>query len=230
MKAFTSYTSVVIFIVLMIFPLSIKSNQSPRTASASCGRECSTTIAENPVKIASSVAREFGSVLWNSRTHLLSGAIARGVSIFVLYPLDTLKTRLQLSKISRSSLVPLSFPVLFKGVFGSLCGQIPYGMLTFGTYEVLKIHLSSGLPRIPQVKLKLVVKVFISSDALQEGIYFISAIVGDLIGSVWLCPSEVVKQQVQSGIHSSVMSAVCGIYANEGVAGFFKGYAGQLMV
>eukprot|EP01035_Chromulina_nebulosa_P042187 gene42187-57122_t len=78
-------------------------------------------------------------------THLIAGAVARGVSILVMYPLDTLKTRFQVPPSAAANLPPLSLSVLFRGVVGSLVGQIPYGMLTFGLYEVYKSFFLSVL-------------------------------------------------------------------------------------
>lgn len=173
-----------------------------------------TTVLERlslPLRTSSMIARQFVKTIWNARDHLVAGATARGVSILCLYPLDTMKTRLQITGAAKAHLPPLSLSVLFKGVFGSLAGQIPYGMLTFGFYEVYKAQF---LTQFPQFRVEL--------------IYFVSAILGDLTGSVWLCPSEVIKQQVQSGIHDSVGSAITAIHRKHGLKGFFKGYSGQL--
>ena len=72
---------------------------------------------------------------------------------------------------------------LYSGVGGSLIGQVPYGVLTFGSYEIYKQAL---LERLPNVRPALV--------------YALSAVLGDVTGSGWLCPSEVVKQQMQAGM------------------------------
>jgi solute carrier family 25 (mitochondrial S-adenosylmethionine transporter), member 26 len=56
--------------------------------------------------------------------------------------------------------------------------------------------------------------------------YALSAILGDLTGSGWLCPSEVVKQQMQAGMHSSTVEAVRSIWKNKGLVGFYQGYFG----
>jgi solute carrier family 25 S-adenosylmethionine transporter 26 len=152
-----------------------------------------------------SLGGQFTSTLVDARRHLAAGAVARGVSIFLLYPLDTLKTRMQLPALARAKLHPPSIPVLFHGVFGSLAGQIPYGMLTFGMYEVYKTKLLAAYPYI------------------NVGfIHFAAAIMGDLTGSFWLCPSEVVKQQIQGGMHGSTSAALDSILRTSGVAGLYR--------
>ena len=98
---------------------------------------------------------------------------------------------------------------IFKGVEGSLVGQVPYGVLTFGSYEVYKKNL---LERFPNVK-----PIFT---------YALAAIMGDLTGSGWLCPSEVVKQQMQAGMYPSTTKALQQIWKKKGIVGLYEGYFG----
>jgi len=158
---------------------------------------------------------EFLKTIKDSRDHLVAGAAARGISIFLLYPLDTIKTRLQMSPTTRAQLPPLEIKNLFRGVLGSLTGQIPYGMLTFGSYEVYKSKLLAAYPD--------------AKPDTHTHLYVLAAIAGDLTGSFWLCPSEVLKQQMQGGMHASLPKAVQTIYATSGLKGFYRGYAGQIM-
>lgn len=144
------------------------------------GAVTQTRSRRSPLDIARGFADEFVQTVKNSRDHLKAGAAARGISIFLLYPLDTLKTRLQMSPAVRATMPPLLLQNVFRGVFGSLAGQIPYGMLTFGSYEVYKGKLLAAFP-----------------GQRKEALYVAAAIAGDLTGSFWLCPSEVVKQQLQ---------------------------------
>ena len=100
---------------------------------------------------------------------------------------------------------------LYRGVGGSLLGQVPYGVLTFGSYELYKKTL---LEKLPNVK--------------PAFVYALAAICGDITGSGWLCPSEVVKQQTQAGMYASTGEAVKGIFAKKGFGGFYQGYMGGL--
>lgn len=146
----------------------------------------------------------FVSTIKEARRHLSAAAVARSISIFTMYPVDTIKTRIQMGLPN-----PLRLNGLYKGVAGSLMGQVPYGVLTFGSYEMYKKSL---LERFPNVK-----PVFL---------YAFAAILGDLTGSGWLCPSEVVKQQMQAGMYSSTTQAVSSIWEKKGISGLYQGYWG----
>ena len=89
----------------------------------------------------------FVETILNSRRHLMAAAVARSTSIFIMYPADVIKTRLQMQQVNA-----LRITGLFNGVTGSLVGQVPYGVLTFGSYEMYKSyfldHLPSSIPPI----------------------------------------------------------------------------------
>lgn len=142
----------------------------------------------------------------DARRHLCAAAAARCVSIFGMYPMDTVKTRMQMEQAN-----PLRLQGLYKGVGGSLLGQVPYGVLTFGSYEMYKEALLKRLPTTP-----------------PAFVYAISAVLGDVTGSGWLCPSEVVKQQMQAGMYPSTRAAIKGIWSKRGFGGFYQGYLGGL--
>jgi len=150
--------------------------------------------------------RTFVSTVKEGRRHLAAAAVARCVSIFAMYPVDTIKTRIQMSQGNA-----FNANGLYKGVVGSLFGQVPYGVLTFGSYEIYKGALIS---RFPEVK-----PIFL---------YAIAAVLGDVTGSGWLCPSEVVKQQLQAGMYDSTGQAVRTIWSKRGLKGFYQGYSGGL--
>jgi solute carrier family 25 (mitochondrial S-adenosylmethionine transporter), member 26 len=82
-------------------------------------------------------------------------------------------------------------------------------VLTFGSYEMYKKTL---LARFPEVK-----PIFV---------YALSAVLGDLTGSGWLCPSEVIKQRMQAGMYPSTRDAVVSIWKSKGIVGFYEGYFG----
>jgi len=148
----------------------------------------------------------FVSTVKEARRHLAAAAVARSVSILTMYPVDTLKTRLQMGQANAFRLSGL-----YKGITGSLIGQMPYGVLTFGSYEMYK---NSLLENFPGVK--------------PPFLYAIAAVMGDLTGSGWLCPSEVVKQKMQAGMFSTTGEAVRSIWKNKGIAGLYEGYFGGI--
>jgi solute carrier family 25 S-adenosylmethionine transporter 26 len=156
-------------------------------------------LTEGPLQV-------FINTIKDSKKHLIAAGVARCVSIFTMFPVDTIKTRLQMGQQNA-----FAASGLYKGVGGSLFGQVPYGVLTFGSYELYKKTL---LEKLPNVK--------------PAFVYALAAICGDVTGSGWLCPSEVVKQQTQAGMYASTGDAVRGIFEKKGLAGFYQGYLGGL--
>ncbi|GMI22936.1 hypothetical protein TeGR_g14504 [Tetraparma gracilis] len=156
----------------------------------------------------------FFSTVSSNRRFLLSGGAARFASILAMYPLDTFKTRLQLKQplnVANAFSSPAGVAELFRGAPNSLLGQVPYAVLTFGGYEVYKRELLARLPGLPRLPT-----------------YVAAAVLGDLTGSAWLCPSEVIKQGLQGGVYPSAGEAVSAILKRDGPAGFYRGYAGNV--
>ena len=84
-------------------------------------------------------------------------------------------------------------------------------VLTFGSYEIYKNALLERFPNIQPL-----------------WIYATSAVLGDLTGSGWLCPSEVVKQQMQAGMYSTTTQALQSIWSKKGIVGLYEGYFGGI--
>jgi solute carrier family 25 S-adenosylmethionine transporter 26 len=98
------------------------------------------------------------------------------------------------------------------GVIGScLLGQIPYAVLTFGSYEQYKRMIRKRFPKLKPVFA-----------------YAIAAVMGDVTGSGWLCPAEVIKQRLQAGVYETTGQAFAEIWKNKGMRGFYRGYFGGL--
>ena len=70
----------------------------------------------------SSILKSFIQTIIDARSHLAAAAAARAVSIFGMYPVDTIKTRMQMKQGDA-----FRMSGLYKGVAGSLVGQVPYG-------------------------------------------------------------------------------------------------------
>jgi solute carrier family 25 S-adenosylmethionine transporter 26 len=90
-------------------------------------------------------------------------------------------------------------------------GQIPYGALTFSSYEIYKQVLEDRFPRVR-----------------KELRFVLAAMMADATGLSWLVPSEVVKQQLQGGLHASLPAAVVSIWRTSRFKGFYTGYWAQL--
>lgn len=192
-------------------------SQNDSTMIARCSMTCSLvmlypslTLADNVSQVVERMGENplqiFTDTVMASRNQLLAAGIARGVSISASFPIDTIKTRTQMGKPN-----PLALNGLFNGIEGSLVGQIPYGVLTFGSYEIYKRIFLNWFP-----------------DQNVVLIYVLSAVLGDITGSGWLCPSEVVKQQVQGNIYPSTIEAIKGIWKKKGLGGFYQGYSSAI--
>lgn len=176
------------------------------TLETSAAKANSVAVATKPKYPGQTVVKTFVKTVAESRKHLAAAAVARSLSVFCMFPVDTLKTRMQMGKE-----IDWSLGALYGGVGGSLIGQVPYGVLTFGSYEIYKKGLLEKF-----------------SDAPPVLMVALAAILGDVTGSGWLCPSEVVKQQIQGGMYSDTMSAVKSIWKKKGFPGFYQGYFGGL--
>jgi solute carrier family 25 (mitochondrial S-adenosylmethionine transporter), member 26 len=98
------------------------------------------------------------------------------------------------------------------GVTGSLMGQVPYGVLVFGSYEIYKQKLQKRYP-----------------NARPMGIFAMASLLGDLTGSLCLCPSEIIKQKMQAGMFRTEREAFRCIWKTKGLFGFYEGYTGGLV-
>lgn len=83
--------------------------------------------------------------------NMLSGGIAGSTVETALYPLDTIKTRLQ----ARTSVTSIQLKGLYSGLAGNIVGVIPSSALFFGSYEPIKKQLArfAPLPRLPAIPL-----------------------------------------------------------------------------
>lgn len=101
---------------------------APRTASASTVPKATTAL-PTPTASRSKNAvpkkgplQVFVSTVQEARRHLAAAAAARSTSVFFMYPVDCIKTRMQMGQAN-----PLRIEGIFNGVAGSLIGQVPYG-------------------------------------------------------------------------------------------------------
>ncbi|KAK9816923.1 hypothetical protein WJX72_007117 [[Myrmecia] bisecta] len=147
--------------------------------------------------------------------HLAAGATAGAAVEAALYPLDTIKTRLQLMTSGgglRALLSAGGGKALYAGVWGNLAGAAPASALFMAVYEPTKRGI---LARVPE-------------DRQFLGFLGAGAAAG-LVASFVRVPTEVVKQRMQSGEFSRAGMAVRGILAQEGVRGLFAGYGSFLL-
>ncbi|GMH39456.1 hypothetical protein BSKO_07354 [Bryopsis sp. KO-2023] len=146
--------------------------------------------------------------------NLASGAVAGCTVEAVLYPIDTIKTRLQamtsgggfnsLFKGSGSGMGKL-----YSGLIGNLVGVAPATAIFFGVYEPVKQQS----------------KKYMQEDAAP----LVAGSVAGLAASIVRVPTEVIKQRMQTREFSSAMGAVAQISRKEGIRGLFAGYGAFLL-
>jgi solute carrier family 25 S-adenosylmethionine transporter 26 len=151
---------------------------------------------------------------------LISGGAAGFACDVLLFPLDTVKTRLQ---------SPQGFVASggFKGIYSGLrvaaLGSVPGASLFFCTYESLK----KVIPDFHSA-------AFPSSAPLPDPVVHMAAAgLGEITACFVRVPTEVVKQRFQAGVisrSSSLSSAIYSIYSKEGFRkGFYSGYFSTIM-
>jgi hypothetical protein len=149
----------------------------------------------------------------DARICLVSGAIAKAVAISTMHPIDTIKTRNQLCPEQLALLPPLKVKHIFRGIKTSLFGAVPYGAITFASYEVIKTKMLTNFGEKVRPEILLVQ----------------SAVMADLIGSLWVCPADMMKIGTQSGMYKSTLEACRSILKAHGPMGFYQGFAGHVI-
>jgi solute carrier family 25 S-adenosylmethionine transporter 26 len=144
---------------------------------------------------------------------LLSGALAGTTVDLSLYPLDTLKTRLQ-SPVS--FLAAGGFSGIYAGVGSAIIGSAPGAALFFVTYENTKTFLSSR--RLARDAIPGAVPGANDWEAPIE--HMIAASLGEIAACAVRVPTEVVKQRAQARQYPSSLSALSSILSLRSSIGF----------
>lgn len=155
----------------------------------------------------------FQKIFSGIKDTIAPGVFGRFASVLVLHPLDTVKIRSQVvSTASRRTAETAVYrsPAVYGGILPAIAGQVPHGILTCFGYEIWKEFL---LEKVPDMDRRLRSCV--------------CAVLGDLTGHLWLTPMEVLKTQLQVGMHRSFGDAV-STTSQKGFSAFYKGYSGQV--
>ncbi|KAJ8920122.1 hypothetical protein NQ315_011779 [Exocentrus adspersus] len=159
----------------------------------------------------------------NVVTHMIAGAIAGVMEHCVMYPLDSVKTRMQSLTTSGTEGIGetllrmvrhegLLRPV--RGMSAMVVGAGPSHALYFSSYEYLKNTLTQ----------------YTSSHRYHTLVYGASGCIATLIHDGFMNPAEVVKQRMQmtNSPYKSALRCVQHIYQSEGLAAFYRSYTTQL--
>jgi len=133
---------------------------------------------------------------------LSSGAVAGLAVDLTLYPLDTMKTRLQSQQGFKSA---GGFSKIYAGVPAVAVGSAPGSAVFFFSYELSKRHLERVTPH-PTLA------------------HMTAATFGELTACLIRVPTEVFKQRAQATPGISTMRLVVHGLANDGLIGCYRGY------
>ncbi|KAI0121436.1 mitochondrial carrier [Hypoxylon sp. NC0597] len=162
-------------------------------------------------------------------TALLAGGIAGTTVDLSLFPLDTLKTRLQ----SHAGFFPSGgFRGIYRGVGSAVVGSAPGAAFFFCTYEGVKGILSSRRQRRHSIGIDGIEKdpVHGSKTAGKSWEAPLEHMVAASLGEVAACavrvPTEVVKQRAQAGLHggssAAALGAILSQYKTVGLTGVWR--------
>lgn len=138
----------------------------------------------------------------------IAGGTAGVVVETALYPIDTIKTRLQAARGGGK----IVLQGLYSGLAGNLVGVLPASALFVGVYEPAKKKLLKILP-----------------ENLSAVAHLTAGAIGGVAASLVRVPTEVVKQRMQTRQFASAPDAVRLIVAKEGFKGLYAGYGSFLL-
>lgn len=154
--------------------------------------------------------------------HLVAGATASAAAVAAMHPMDTIKTVIQAAgtTVKPSTFGALSttlrtggIPALYKGLSGSLSGQVPAGAVKFAAFEGLTQFATSLSPKR---------KTGPAADFACAALAFVCC-------SVVLVPFELMKQRVQAGMYPGLVSGFRTLLRSEGPKALYTGYRATLL-
>ncbi|XP_008457911.2 S-adenosylmethionine carrier 1, chloroplastic/mitochondrial isoform X2 [Cucumis melo] len=131
---------------------------------------------------------------------VIAGGTAGVVVETALYPIDTIKTRLQAVRGGGQ----IVLKGLYAGLGGNIAGVLPASALFVGVYEPTKQKLLRTFP-----------------ESLSALAHFTAGAIGGIAASLIRVPTEVVKQRMQTGQFASAPDAVRLIATKEGFKGLY---------
>ena len=141
-------------------------------------------------------------------TASVSGGIA-GTSIdLVLFPIDSIKTRLQASSTQKNFVRSAADISKYKGLASAMAASFPCAATFWLSYEYSKFAMRNLMPN--------------QNIHIQ---HLIASSIAEVCQAVVRCPFEVVKQNMQIGAFTTTGQAIRHIYSEKGVQrGFYAGF------
>lgn len=142
---------------------------------------------------------------------LLCGGFAGTTCDVLLYPIDTVKTRLQAPQ---GFFAAGGFGGIFRGLGAAALGSAPGAALFFGVYETLKPYISSTLP---------------TANPIVS--HMIAAASGEIASCLVRVPTDTLKTKMQAGRGTeTIASTIRLVMAEPGFfGGMYRGYGITLM-
>ncbi|KAI8884465.1 mitochondrial carrier [Backusella circina FSU 941] len=136
---------------------------------------------------------------------LVAGACAGTAVDTALFPLDTIKTRLQSQQ---GFLASGGFRGIYSGLLSAVIGSAPGASLFFVTYEATKRLMSATLDNGQYVPL----------------VHMVAASCGETVACTVRVPTEVIKQRMQTKQFTKTSAAVSHVLRTEGILGMYRGF------
>lgn len=134
-----------------------------------------------------------------------AGGLAGTTVDLSLYPLDTLKTRLQSSSGFASS---GGFSGIYRGIGSALIGSAPGAALFFITYDSIKRSLLQSSTTISRNAEGKAYKDNGNARGNEALVHMLAASLGEVAACAVRVPTEVVKQRAQASQHPSSLEAL----------------------
>nr|XP_038041624.1 S-adenosylmethionine mitochondrial carrier protein isoform X3 [Anas platyrhynchos] len=140
---------------------------------------------------------------------LAAGGVAGVCVDLILFPLDTVKTRLQSPQ---GFWKAGGFRGIYAGVPSTAIGSFPNAAAFFITYENVKSVLPHG-----------------SASYLTPVTHMVAASFGEVVACLIRVPSEVVKQRAQVSPSASTFRILSHTLYHEGIQGLYRGYKSTVL-
>ncbi|XP_023569111.1 S-adenosylmethionine mitochondrial carrier protein isoform X3 [Octodon degus] len=139
----------------------------------------------------------------------VAGGVAGASVDLILFPLDTIKTRLQSPQGFKKA---GGFRGIYAGVPSTAIGSFPNAAVFFLTYEYVKWFLHTA-----------------SSSCWMPTQHMLAASAGEVVACLIRVPSEVVKQRAQVSASSRTFQIFSNILHEEGIQGLYRGYKSTVL-
>lgn len=143
-------------------------------------------------------------------TSIIAGGAAGLTVDLSLFPLDTIKTRLQSEQGFWKS---GGFKNVYRGILPAAAGSVPCAALFFCTYNTCKNNLGS----------------YIGND-FKPIIHLLSASAGEVVACSVRVPVEIIKQRLQAtSTTKSAAQLTMNVWKDEGLRGFYRGLGSTIL-